>query len=110
MFPVELQTWRPIERVPDLPSSATPARDELAALLVDVLDRLDRLFDQPIPYMMWLNQRPTRRAGYEDAWLNIEIVSPWRGPGVQRFIAAAEVAAQEYFNPVVPEQLAARLR
>ena len=109
MFPVELNL-APVERVPDLPSCDGAARDELAALLIDVLDRLDRLFAQPIPYMMWLNQRPTVEHGYEDAWLNIEIVSPWRGPGVQRFIAAAEVSAQEYFNPVVPEQLAARLR
>ena len=48
--------------------------------------------------------------GYDDAWFNIEIVSPWRSAGVPRFIAAAEVASEEYFNPVVPEDLAARLR
>jgi galactose-1-phosphate uridylyltransferase len=29
---------------------------------------------------------------------------------VQRFIAAAEVATGEFFNPVVPEDLAATLR
>jgi UDPglucose--hexose-1-phosphate uridylyltransferase len=29
---------------------------------------------------------------------------------VQRFIAAAEVATGEFFNPVVPEELAERLR
>jgi UDPglucose--hexose-1-phosphate uridylyltransferase len=59
---------------------------------------------------MWLNQRPTVRDGHDDAWFNIEIVSPWRSAGVARFIAAAEVACQEYFNPIVPEDLAARLR
>ena len=79
-------------------------------MLVDVLARFDRLYDQPIPYMMWLNQRPTVRDGYDDAWFNIEIVSPWRSAGVQRFIAAAEVASEEYFNPVIPEDVAARLR
>ena len=26
---------------------------------IDVLERLDRLYGQPLPYMMWLNQRPT---------------------------------------------------
>ena len=60
--------------------------------------------------MMWLNQRPTVGDGYDDAWFNIEIVSPWRAAGVQRFIAAAEVASEEYFNPVVPEDIAASLR
>jgi UDPglucose--hexose-1-phosphate uridylyltransferase len=60
--------------------------------------------------MMWLNQRPTVDSGYEDAWFNIEIVSPWRAAGVQRLIAAAEVASDEYFNPVRPEDVAAKLR
>jgi UDPglucose--hexose-1-phosphate uridylyltransferase len=109
MFPVELNL-APTERIPDLPQCDSSARDAFAALLVDVLERLDRLFGRPLPYMMWLNQRPTVDSGYHDAWLNVEIVSPWRGPGVQRFIAAAEVSAEEYFNPVVPEDLAARLR
>jgi UDPglucose--hexose-1-phosphate uridylyltransferase len=42
--------------------------------------------------------------------MNIEIVSPWRDAGVMRYIAAAEVSTGEYFNPVVPEELAATLR
>jgi UDPglucose--hexose-1-phosphate uridylyltransferase len=108
-FPVEVAV-APGERVPDLPSLGDAGRDALAALLVDLFERLDRLYDRPLPYMMWLNQRPTVAHGYDDAWFNIEIVSPWRAPGVPRFIAAAEVACQEYFNPVVPEDLAARLR
>ncbi len=60
--------------------------------------------------MLWVNQRPSVDVGYADAWFNIEIVSPWRAVGVQRFVAAAEVASEEYFNPVVPEALAERLR
>ena len=79
-------------------------------MLVDVFGRLDRLFDQALPYMMWLNQRPTDGQEWAQAWFNIEIVSPWRSAGVARFIAAAEVACDEYFNPVIPEELAGRLR
>ncbi|MEY2444032.1 MAG: UDPglucose--hexose-phosphate uridylyltransferase, partial [Ilumatobacteraceae bacterium] len=67
-------------------------------------------FDQPLPYMMWLNQRPTDGQEWPEAWFNIEVVSPWRSAGVSRFIAAAEVACDEYFNPVIPEELAAQLR
>jgi UDPglucose--hexose-1-phosphate uridylyltransferase len=107
-FPVAVEV-APVDRVPDLPSMDATMRDELAALLIDVLARLDRLYDEPLPYMMWLNQRPTTE-GFGDAWFNIEIVSPWRAAGVPRFIAAAEIASEEYFNPVVPEVLAARLR
>ena len=108
-FPLAIDV-APAQRIPDLPSASDTERDELAALLVDLFARLDRLHDRPLPYMMWLNQRPTVTDGYEDAWFNIEIVSPWRSAGVQRFIAAAEVACEEYFNPVIPEDVAARLR
>jgi UDPglucose--hexose-1-phosphate uridylyltransferase len=108
-FPVAIEI-APLDQIRDLPSMSTADRDSLAAMLIDVLGRLDRLYQRPMPYMMWLNQRPTIAAGYDDAWFNVEIVSSWRDDGVQRFIAAAEVASEEYFNPVVPEEVAQRLR
>lgn len=108
-FPLAVEV-APKRRIADLPAMTDEDRDGLSAILIDVLARFDRLYDQPVPYMMWLNQRPTVADGYHDAWFNIEIVSPWRSAGVQRFIAAAEVASEEYFNPVIPEDVAARLR
>lgn len=108
-FPIAV-TLAPRTPVPDLVSLDAAGRNELAALLVDVLGRLDRLYDQPLPYMMWLNQRPTDNGDWPDAWFHIEIVSPWRRAGTARFIAAAEVACGEYFNPVIPEVLAEQLR
>lgn len=108
-FPLVLEV-APDRLLTDLPAMADAERDALAGVLVDVFARLDRLYDRPLPYMMWLNQRPTVPDGHDDAWFNIEIVSPWRAAGVQRFIAAAEIASDEYFNPVVPEDVAARLR
>jgi UDPglucose--hexose-1-phosphate uridylyltransferase len=56
---------------------------------------------------MWVNQAPR---GAVDGWMSIEIVSPWRARGVARYIAAAEVAGEEYFNPVDPADVAGRLR
>lgn len=115
VFPVALSV-SPRVPVPDLPSLSHELRRGLAEVLVDVFDRLDRLFDLPLPYMMWINQAPTpghpAAGGVADDghWLDIEIVSPWRAAGVQRYIAAAEVACEEYFNPVSPEDVADRLR
>ncbi len=101
----------PREHVRDLPSMCDADRDGLSGILIDVLARLDRFYDQPMPYMMWLNQRPSVPGeAFDDALFNVEIVSPWRSAGVQRFIAAAEVASEEYFNPVIPEDVAERLR
>lgn len=84
-------------------------RSALAYVLHDTMNRLNRLYGDPLPYMMWLNQTP-RTWTTPPAWFNIEIVSPWRAHNVSRFIAAAEVACQEYFNPVDPAEIAERLR
>jgi len=108
-FPIALSI-APTTQVPDVVSLSTVARLSLAAVLLDTFTRLDALFDRPLPYMMWLNQRPTDGNEWDQAWFNIDIVSPWRAAGVPRFIAAAEVATGEYFNPVVPEHLATQLR
>lgn len=108
-FPIALSI-APRLQVPDLAALGSSERDALAGMLTDVLGRLDRLYDRPLPYMMWLNQRPTDGGEWPQAWFNIEIVSPWRSAGVPRFIAAAEVACNEFFNPVIPEVLAEQLR
>ena len=61
---------------PDLPSLDGPQRDGLAALLVDVLGRLDRLFDAPLPYMLWIHQRPTDGGPWPEAHVHVHVVSP----------------------------------
>jgi UDPglucose--hexose-1-phosphate uridylyltransferase len=98
------------ELVPDLPSLREDERDGLAAILVDVLERMDRLFDVPIPYMLWIHQRPFDGGLWPDARLHVEIVSPWRAAGVPRFVAAGELGSGVYFNPVLPEDAAEALR
>ena len=108
VFPAAI-TIAPTTRRADLPSLTSNDRDGLAQMLVDVFAAMDRLWGLPMPYMMWFNQRPTS-GHWADNWLNVEIVSPWRAPGVQRHIAAAEVACGEYFNPVIPEMFAEQLR
>lgn len=96
----------PAERVGDLASLDGPGRDGLAHVLSDVLARCDAMFGEEMPYMMWVNQAPRSAPG---AWMHLEIVSPWRAPGLPRYIAAAEVATDEYFNPVDPVDLASRI-
>ncbi|MGA0878685.1 MAG: galactose-1-phosphate uridylyltransferase, partial [Ilumatobacteraceae bacterium] len=66
-------------------------------------------YDRSLPTMMWINQRPTDGT-HREAWLNIDLVSPWRAAGLLRYIAAAEIGGGEFFNPVVPEELAGTLR
>jgi UDPglucose--hexose-1-phosphate uridylyltransferase len=100
----------PNEPVPDLPSLDAPGRIGLATLLVDVLERVDRLFDAITPYMLWIHQRPFDRREWPQARLHVEIVSPWRAQGVLRYVAAGELGSGMYFNPVLPEDAAESLR
>ena len=99
----------PHQQVSLLSQLGDELRVELASILHKTFVALDQLFDAPLPYMMWITQAPAKTQ-YENAWLNIEIVSPWRAKGVQRYIAAAEVSTEEYFNPVDPADIAQRLR
>jgi UDPglucose--hexose-1-phosphate uridylyltransferase len=100
----------PDDLVPDIPSLGDAGRDALAGLLVDVLRRLDRLFDAETPYMLWIHQRPFDGSDWPDARLHIEIVSPWRAPEVTRYVAAGELGSGVYFNPVAPDAAAQSLR
>jgi UDPglucose--hexose-1-phosphate uridylyltransferase len=109
VYPVSIRI-APIHRIADLADMNAVDRVVLAATLVRVFAALDALFDAPLPYMMWINQAPRARDDWPDAWFNIEIVSPWRAQGLSRFIAGVEVASGEFFNPVDPADIAARLR
>ena len=96
--------------VPDLPSLDEAGREGLALILVDVLERLDRLFDAPAPYMLWIHQRPFDGGEWPGARLHVEIVSSWRAPGLPRYVAAGELGSGVFFNPVPPEEAAQSLR
>ena len=109
VHPVSLRI-APLTQVADLPSMTDAQRSDLADVLARVFGAFETLFDAPAPYMMWLNQSPRTFANWPHAWFNIEIVSPWRATGVPRYIAAVEVASEEYFNPVDPADVAQRLR
>jgi UDPglucose--hexose-1-phosphate uridylyltransferase len=94
----------------DLPSLDAAARRDLATVLGDALRRLDRLWDRPMPYMLWVHQRPFDDGEWPQAHVHIEIAVPQRSPGVQRYIAAGELGSGMFVNPVVPEKAAAELR
>ena len=109
MFPYALRIV-PADAVPDLPSLDEAGRESLAALLVDVLERLDRLFDAETPYMLWIHQRPFDGGEWPQARLHVELVTPWRAAGVLRYVAAGELGSGVYFDPVDPEAAAQALR
>ncbi len=100
----------PDEHEPDLPALDDRSRDGLAGVLVDALGRLDRLFDAPMPYMLWFHQRPTDGQAWTSAHVHVHIAPLHRSPGTQRYVAAGELGSGMFFNPVDPADAAAALR
>lgn len=107
-WPYELRL-APHTEAPDLIDPRCD-RDGLAAALVDALARLDQLFDGPMPYMLWIHQRPFDGLRWPGARVHVHICPLYRSAGVQRYVAAAEQGAGVYFDPVDPSAAAAQLR
>lgn len=107
-WPYEL-LLAPRQHVADL-TDPEAAHGDLAAVLVDALRTLDLLFDAPMPYMLWVHQRPTDGGSWPMAHVHLHIAPLLRSPGVARFVAAGELGSGVFFNPVAPESAAEQLR
>ena len=66
-----------------------------------MVSRYDRLFDAPMPYLMWV---------HPGVHLHIHFAPPLRAAGVARYVASGEVGSGTPSNPVLPEAAAAALR
>jgi len=100
----------PRVQTPDLPSLDDADRDAFATVLVDALERLDRLFDAPMPYMLWIHQRPFDGRSWPSAWVHVHLAPLLRSAATPRFVAAAEQGGRVFYNPVDPEAAARQLR
>ena len=100
----------PTSNVADLPSLSSDERDELASALTELVRRLDALFDAPMPYMLWIHQRPFDGGEWPEARVHVHIAPLLRAPATQRFMAAGELGSGVLFNPVDPTIAAATLR
>ena len=111
-----LATWpyelllAPRDHIADLPLVDAASRDALARLLPRTVGTLDAFFGAPTPLMMWIHQRPYDGDPWPQAHLHIHVTPIWRAPGVPRFVAAAELGSDVFFNPVAPPEAAAALR
>jgi UDPglucose--hexose-1-phosphate uridylyltransferase len=106
-WPYELRL-APREHVADLPSLSP--RRAMASALVDATRRLDALFDAPMPYMLWIHQRPTDGEPWPTAHVHVHLAPLLRAPETPRFVAAGELGSGVLFNPVDPRDAAAALR
>jgi UDPglucose--hexose-1-phosphate uridylyltransferase len=108
-WPYEMLIY-PRRHVADLPAAGPRLRAGLGAMLVDTLTRLEHLLGRGAPYMLWIHQRPTSGGDWPAAHLHVHLVPALRAPDKVRHLAAAELGAGVFFDPVDPHEAAAQLR
>jgi UDPglucose--hexose-1-phosphate uridylyltransferase len=107
-WPVEVHVV-PHRQVPDLPALTDEERDDFARLYLEVLHRLDALYDRPLPYIAAWHQAPVN-VGRDLSWLHLEVFSVLRTADKLKYLAGSESGMGVWINDATPEQIAERLR
>jgi UDPglucose--hexose-1-phosphate uridylyltransferase len=112
-WPVEVHL-APHRDVPDLPALDDAERDELAAVYLDLVARLDDVYQTDtgpvrLPYIAAWHQAPVR-VGRDLARLHLQVTSVLRAPGKLKYLAGSESAMGAFINDTTPERIAELLR
>lgn len=108
-MPLEIH-MTPHRHVPDFAALNDAERDELAVMYLDVLRRLDNLYDTPTPYIAAWHQAPLDSVLRPAGRFHLELTSPRRAADKLKFLAGSEAAMGAFINDTTPEQVAALLR
>jgi len=107
-YPLEVHLY-PRTRVPDLPALGEAQRAALPEIYLEVLHRMEGVFDDTFPAISAWHQSPVH-TGRDSFWLHLEIFSIRRAVGKLKFLAGSESAMDAFVNDIAPEVQAARLR
>lgn len=107
-WPVEVHLYPRIQ-VRDLTELGDAERDALATLYLDVIRRMEGLFDDSLPAITGVHQAPVR-AQPQDYWLHLEVLTIRRAEGKIKYLAGSESAMGAFVNDITPEIAAQRLR
>jgi UDPglucose--hexose-1-phosphate uridylyltransferase len=80
-----------------------------AGVLKNLLQRYDRLFDKPLPYVMAMHARPPGR-GHRDHHFHVELYPPNRTADKLKYLAGSELGAGAFILDARAEETAQRLR
>jgi UDPglucose--hexose-1-phosphate uridylyltransferase len=116
-WPYEIHLY-PRRRRLDLPGLDESQRDGFAGIYLDMLQRFERLFDAPTPYVSAWHQGPvpasgtdaSAASGTEDFALHVELFTNRRSSERMKVLGGTEVAMDTFSNDVGPELAAERLR
>lgn len=107
-WPVEVHLY-PRRQVRDLTELTADERASLAELYLDVIARMEGVFDDTLPAITGVHQAPVH-ADRDDYWLHLEVFSIRRAVGKLKYLAGSESAMGAFVNDITPETAAQRLR
>lgn len=107
-WPVEVHLY-PRVQVRDLTGLDDARRDALAVLYLEVIRRMEGLFDDSLPAITGVHQAPVHTDPH-DYWLHLEVLTIRRAEGKIKYLAGSESAMGAFVNDITPEAAAQRLR
>jgi UDPglucose--hexose-1-phosphate uridylyltransferase len=107
-WPIEVHVL-PHRQVAELGELTDDERDDFVGLYLDLLGRLDRLYDRPLPYIAAWHQAPVHE-GRDLAYTHLQVFSLQRSADRWKYLAGSESGMGAFVNDVRPEELAERLR
>ncbi|HEY2790887.1 MAG TPA: galactose-1-phosphate uridylyltransferase [Micromonosporaceae bacterium] len=108
-WPYEVHVY-PRRRRTDLTGLDEAQRDTFATIYADMLQRFERLFDAPTPYVSAWHQAPQGATGADDFAVHVELFTNRRSNDRLKVLGGTEVAMDTFSNDIGPEQAAERLR
>ncbi|THJ67899.1 galactose-1-phosphate uridylyltransferase [Arthrobacter echini] len=100
----------PHRQVADFTGLSGAERDELTAVYLDVLARVDNLYPTPTPYIAAWQQAPLDATVRPASCFHLQLTSPRRAADKLKFLAGSEAAMGAFINDTTPEKVAAALR
>jgi UDPglucose--hexose-1-phosphate uridylyltransferase len=107
-WPVEVHIY-PNRFVHNLIDLSDAELDGFAQIYLDVLQRFDRMYSAPLPYISALHQYSDADS-LRDGYFHVELMSIRRSAGALKYLAASESAMDAFISDVMPEAVAERLR
>jgi UDPglucose--hexose-1-phosphate uridylyltransferase len=84
--------------------------ESFAHNLKALLQKYDRLFDRPLPYVMAMHQKPPGRGGHRHHHFHVEFYPPNRSRDKLKYLAGSELGAGAFILDARAEETAAELR
>ena len=105
------ETWiAPTRATPYLHDLSSVELEAFARVLKSGLQKMDRLWSRPFPYLLNIFQAPVDSQPHPEAHVHIQIYPPYRTRDRLKYLAGTELGGGVYVNDSLPEEKALELQ